>query len=379
MKVLHVCNTDFYARKFLVPVIREQRLRGLEIEVLCSIDRSKFKLDEFPCPIHAFDFPQSPNPWSFLSAIRRLTLFLKRSDFAGVVSHNRNASIVGRVAAKCAGVNANIYTAHGAYFHDGQSRLARRAAMLLERVLARITTHCLSQSSEDTNLFIREGYYEANRITTVGNGIDVERFSPDAVEKARRPFPTVSLRLCTTGRLVSGKGLEDLIEATRMLRQDGIDCSLTIVGGNIKQDREVTSDGITALIRRDKLENVVHVTGLVDDVESHLAAADVFVLPSYREGMPRSLLEAMSMGLPCIATRIRGCREIIAHGENGLLYEPKQLGDLVFQIKKLQDPSLRRRLGLKARETVLKRFTETRYVQLQAKVTMRVLSQNQRK
>jgi len=291
-----------------------------------------------------------------------------------VVSHNRNASIVARIAARRVGIGANVYAAHGAYFHDGQSRVSRRVAMSIERLLAPITTHCLSQSGEDADLFIRKGYYDASRVTVIGNGIDTDRFSPDSVEPVNLPFSDGSLRLCTVGRLVSGKGLEDLIEATRILRDDGIDCRLLIIGGNIKQDRQVAAEDISALIRRYGLESAVHVTGLVENVQGYLAASDVFVLPSYREGMPRSLLEAMSMGLPCVATRIRGCREIVSDGENGLLYEPRQVGQLVDQIRRLQDASLRRRLGSKARETVLTRFTERRYVELQTEVTLGLLS-----
>jgi len=374
MKVLHVCNTDFYARKFLAPLIREQQYRGLEVEVLCSIDLSNFKPDDFGCTVHDFDFPRSSSPFAFFRSIRHLVRFLKCQNFDGVISHNRNASIVARIAARQAGIGANVYTAHGAYFHDGQSRVSRRVAMSIERLLAPITTHCLSQSGEDADLFIRKGYYDVSRVTVIWNGIDTDHFSPDSVEPVNLPFSARSLRLCTTGRLVSGKGLEDLIEAARILRDAGIDCRLLIIGGNIKQDRDVAADSISTLIRRYGFESVVHVTGVVDNVHGNLAAADIFVLPSYREGMPRSLLEAMSMGLPCIATRIRGCREIITDGENGLLYEPRQVGQLVDRIRRLQDASSRRRLGSKARETVLTRFTERRYVELQTDVTLGLLS-----
>ena len=374
MKVLHVCNTDFYARKFLEPLIRELQSQGLEVEVLCSIDQSTFNPDGFCCPVHDFAFPRSSNPLAFFRSIRRLVRFLKCGNFDGVVSHNRNASIVARVAARQAGIRLNVYTAHGAYFHDGQSRVGRQAAMLVERLLAPITTHCLSQSGEDACFFVRGGLYDPSQVTVIRNGIDTDRFSPDSVQRASLPFSDVSLCLCTIGRLVSGKGLEDLIEAVRILRDDGIDCRLVVIGGNIKQDRNVAADSISALIRRYGLESVVHVTGLVDNVQGYLAASDVYVLSSYREGMPRSLLEAMSMALPCVATRIRGCREIVSDGENGLLYEPRQIGQLVEQIRRLQDASLRRQLGSKARETVLTRFTEQEYVAVQTEVTLSLLS-----
>jgi len=374
MRVLHVCNTDFYARRFLGPLIREQTSRGLEIEILCSVDLSDFRPREYFCPVHDFSFPQSANPIAFLKSIRELSRFLRRKEFDGVVSHNRNASIVARVAARNAGIGMNVYTAHGAYFHDGQSWLGRKAAMLIERSLAPTTTHCLCQSREDADLFIQKGLYEASELTVIGNGIDTERFSPDKVEPADLPFSDGSIRLCTTGRLVSGKGLEDLVEAMRMLRDQAVECRLIIIGGNIKQDRQVAAEGISALIRRCGLESMVHLTGMVDNVEAYLAAADVFVLPSYREGMPRSLLEAMSMSLACVATRIRGAREIIADGVNGVLYEPRQVGQLVARIMRLRDASLRKRLGAKARETALRRFTENRYVELQTEVTLGLLS-----
>jgi glycosyltransferase involved in cell wall biosynthesis len=124
------------------------------------------------------------------------------------------------------------------------------------------------------------------------------------------------------------------------------------------------------------LSDSVIVTGIVDGVRDYLSACDVFVLPSYREGMPRALLEAMSMGLAVVATDIRGCREAIVHGYSGLLYPAHDIECLRRLLEGLiADPARRVELGRVARETALSRFDEAPYVRRQIEVIERLLEQ----
>ncbi|WP_305808547.1 glycosyltransferase, partial [Staphylococcus epidermidis] len=128
--------------------------------------------------MHEFDYPGRPTPWSFLFGILKFTRFLRSRRYDCVNSHNRNSSIVARMATWLAGVPLNVYTAHGMYFHDGQSRIARRLTEAVEGALSKVTTFTLSQSGEDTDYMVSSGRIARNRIETIGNGIDTQKFGP---------------------------------------------------------------------------------------------------------------------------------------------------------------------------------------------------------
>jgi glycosyltransferase involved in cell wall biosynthesis len=124
------------------------------------------------------------------------------------------------------------------------------------------------------------------------------------------------------------------------------------------------------------LADALIVTGMVENVEDYLAASDAFVIPSYREGLSRALLEAMSMNLPVVATTIRGNREVIHDGVNGLLYPPRDVEQLAARLRLLHNhPDLRRSIGGKARATVIERFDERDFVARQVFIIERLLSE----
>lgn len=315
-KILQVCNSDFYLTKFLSPLILALVREGHDVECLCEGNN----IPDFGSDVrvHEIKFPKSASPLEFLHSISEMRNLLRDKQYSCVNSHNRNASIIARIAAWQEKVPVNLYTAHGFYFHDDQSQLGRFATIMFECLLAKITDFTLSQSNEDT-LFMT--CIKPELIKTIGNGIDTSRFKPN---DQRDKF----FRVGATGRLVKGKGFMDLINGFAQLHQKHADSQLLLIGGNIENDIVPFQQQIFARIKELKLDDAVVVTGLVDNVEDYLATCDVFVLPSYREGMPRALLEAMSMGIPAIATNIRGCKEIIVEGENGYLYTPHDVNGL---------------------------------------------------
>jgi glycosyltransferase involved in cell wall biosynthesis len=215
--------------------------------------------------------------------------------------------------------------------------------------LSRITDVTLSQSRDDTDYAVSSGMIVADRILHVGNGIDVERFSPRHERRtleAKLALPSGRFRVCSTGRLVQGKGFGDLLEAFALFHEEVPGSELLLIGGNIDQDISPFQQEFEQRIDALGLRESVKVTGLTDRVEDYLGTADVFVLPSYREGLPRALLEAMAMGLCCAATDIRGCREAIDDGQAGLLFPPRDITSLTSLLRKLQaEPGLRTSLA----------------------------------
>ena len=366
IKILQVCNTDFYLKKVLSPLILALRDRGYVVDCIAEGTGCIGHLVDQGIRVHNFHFPAKASPWQFLVAIRQMKSVLKEAEYHIVNGHNRNSSIVTRVAAAMAGVPINLYTANGFYYHDNQSAVANKLSEVLEGALAKITTYTLSQSDEDTIRMIAGKWIAQDRIRTIGNGIDAQRFSPNPKVNAS-PGPGI-LRVCASGRLVSGKGFEDILRAISVTKnRENIE--LVFIGGNIAQDIARSYEQFTSLIASLGLKDQVRITGMIDNVEEYLNGCDLFILSSYVEGMPRSLLEAMSVGLPCIATRIRGAREIIDDRENGFLYEPHNFHELAGVIDELfLDKELRQSVGINARNTVLERFQEKDYVQRQVKV-----------
>ena len=376
-RILQVCNTDFYLTKFLGPLVRALVQAGHEVECACEGSRVDPAVVGPGVTVHAFDFPRTNSPLAFAAAIERMRELIRVGRYDCVDSHNRNASIVARVAAWLEGTPVNLYTAHGFYYHDDQRPLTRWATIGLEAALARVTDYTLSQSGEDVRLMTSRGFILPHRIEQVGNGIDTDRFRPGReraeTERALGLSPG-RFRVVTTGRLVKGKGFGDLLQAFGRLRLDAGEAELVIIGGNIEQDISPFQTAFLAQAKAAQLEGSLVVTGITDRVEHYLATADVFVLPSYREGMPRSLLEAMSMELPVIATDIRGCREVVADGKSGLLFPPHdvvRLADLLDRLYRSKD--LRRSLGAQARRSVVESFDEAGYVARQVEAIHRLV------
>jgi glycosyltransferase involved in cell wall biosynthesis len=327
-------------------------------------------------------FPRGPSPRAFAACIRDLTLLMHGARFDAVVSHNRNASIAARVAARIARVPNNIYVAHGFYFHDDQSKVAREATLWLELAMARLTDYTMSQSAEDIDEMTRRPLFRLRPETLayIGNGIDAKRFLPGK-DRARLErqlgLGRGRYRIGTVGRIVRGKGHLDLLHAfARFRASHANDAELLLIGGNIAQDIEPFQEEFLRDARALGVENALRITGMVPNVEDFLATLDVFVLPSYREGVPRSLLEAMASGLPVVATDIRGCREAVKRDVSGLLYPAHDVDALARALRELhENPKLGARLGREARARVVAHYDEPMYVARQVDALERWLPQ----
>lgn len=378
-RILQVCNSVFYLSHFLVPLVRGLVAAGHEVECVCEGPLNDTAFLGSDVRIHDSPFPHSASPAEFIAPVQRLRSLLRSNAYDCVNSHNRNSSIVGRIAAWMENVPVNLYTAHGFYFHDGQSRIAREATIGLEALLSLITDYTLSQSSDDIELMTSRGWIQASRIEAIGNGIDARRFAPREPDRRVALERSLGLRsgrfrVASTGRLVRGKGFTDLLSAFTTFRQNHPEAELLVIGGNVRYDIEPFHAEFLERAHAAGASDALTVTGMVKGVEDYLATSDVFVLPSYREGMPRALLEAMAMEVPVVATDIRGCREIVRHGRDGLLFNPHDVANLTTLLTRLRDdPEERARLGRSARARVCESFDERDYVTRQVHAITRLV------
>jgi glycosyltransferase involved in cell wall biosynthesis len=283
-----------------------------------------------------------------------------------VHTHNPKPGVYGRLAARAARVPVVVNTVHGLYAtpHD---RWAKRALVYgLERVAARGSHAELVQNPEDVEVLARLGI-PRTRLHLLGNGIDLDRFDPARVSAAQVAAVRAAIGagpddvVCgLVGRLVWEKGYREVFAAAAQLRTRLPQLRMVVVGP--RDDDK--ADGITAIdVERAEREGGVTFLGLRHDVETLYAAMDIHVLASHREGFPRSPMEASAMGVPVVATDIRGCRQTVDDGITGRLVRVRDAGSLAAAIEALAlDAELRARMGVAARAKAARDFDQRRVI-----------------
>lgn len=277
-------------------------------------------------------------------------------------THNPKPGLYGRVIGRLLGVPIVVNTVHGIYAAPDDRLLKRAVVYLLEAVAARFSDVELVQSAEDTALMRRLHIAPRGRVEHLGNGVDLDRFDrrrlgPEVRREVRSELgvgPDAIVVGCV-GRLVLEKGYAELLEAAEGLGEEFV---VVCIG---PEDPEKPDAVPPALIERAKRRGVKFL-GMRTDVERLYMGMDIFVLPSHREGFPRSAMEAAAMGLPVIATDIRGCREVVDPGRNGLLVPVRDPDALRRAIQKLADRDLREELSHQARAKAEEAFDEKRVV-----------------
>lgn len=294
--------------------------------------------------------------WELWRVLRKL-----RPDI--LHTHNPKPGLYGRILGRLAGVPVVVNTIHGLYATETDRWLKRLVVYALEAIAARFSHAELSQSQEDFALLTRRHIVPAAKIRHLGNGISIARFDPAALA-ATRPATRAELDVAedeilvgTVGRLVAEKGFPELFAAFASL---GPPYRLVVVGPSDPSK----SDALDEAALRAAEESGVMLLGLRDDVPELFAAMDVFVLPSHREGFPRAAMEAAAMGLPIVATDIRGCREVVTDGHNGLLIPVRDEAAIASAIRRISsDPDQMAAMGHAGRQRALDEFDERRVVQ----------------
>jgi glycosyltransferase involved in cell wall biosynthesis/ribosomal protein S18 acetylase RimI-like enzyme len=361
-RVAHLTTTDLTLRYLLLGQLRRLRAEGYKVTGISAPGPYAAELEAEGIAFLPWrNATRSWNPVADLRALAELVTLLRRERFDLVHTHNPKPGVIGRLAARLAGVPVVVNTVHGLYATP-EDRLRKRVAVLgLEWLAARCSNLELYQSEEDLRWARRIRLVPAGRGELLGNGTDLERYDPGLVAPGRIAelrrelgIPDDALVVGTVGRLVAEKGYRELFAAARSVRQADPRVRFLAVGA---PDLE-KADAITEAELEQAAGDAV-VTGWRDDVRDLLATMDVFVLASWREGMPRSAIEAAAMGRPLVLTDIRGCREVARHEQEALLVPPRDPGALAAAIARLAaDPGLRERLATAARDRANERFSE---------------------
>jgi len=364
LRVLQVAAVDLTVAALLRPLIDRLTSEGYEVESVCRDGRFSQELRADGYVVHSLSTSRSMGPLSLARQFWDIYRLVSRNRYDMVHLHTPIAAGVGRLATAFARTPVVIYTAHGFYFHDRMKPSAYRVTVWAERMLGRMTDMLLTQSAEDAQSAVTERICPPEKVEWISNGVDVNKFRPDRDRvAARRAFglgPNEAV-VGFLGRMVREKGILELLEAMKAVSSSVDNLTLLVCGDNsVAKDRDRETQALVTryLDSADRPYRVVF-TGFIREIDRMMQAIDVFCLPSHREGMPRSIIEAMASGRPVVATDIRGCREEVLNGETGLLVpigDPKALADALSRL--LGNPSMARQMGLKGRERAVAHFDE---------------------
>lgn len=309
-------------------------------------------------------FVRLPIPFKSINPLADLRLLwsyyrLYRRERPEIVHHFTIKPVIyGSIAARLAGVPriVNTVTGLGFVFSDRARPWLRRLVEVQYRLALGCAHYTFFQNEEDRSLFTSRGLIRPRKTGLLpGSGVDTQQFTPCWPEEEETDQePVVFLMMA---RLLKDKGVYEFVEAARRVRMEYPDAKFLLLGKRDEHNPMVVPMEDLECWRK---EGVVAYLGEVSDVRSILAQSDVVVLPSYyREGTPRSLLEAAAMGKPIITTDNVGCREVVDQGVNGLLVPVKNVNALAdAMLCMLEDPERRVAMGRAGREKIVREFDE---------------------
>jgi mannose/cellobiose epimerase-like protein (N-acyl-D-glucosamine 2-epimerase family)/glycosyltransferase involved in cell wall biosynthesis len=355
-RVIYLVTEDWYFISHRLPMARAARNAGFEVHVATRIDRHGGAIEAEGFQLHGVPWRRgSLDPRDLIRVVRAVRKLYRdlRPDLAHHVA--LPAAVVGSLAAIGLPIAClNAMTGLGTLFTDPtpKARMARVVLRpTLQALLNRSRAAVLVQNLDDRAVMERLGL-DRDRISLIpGSGVDVETMRP-------APEPADPITVAFVGRLLASKGIRTLAAAHELLVRRGRDIRLLIAGlPDPANPSSIPPQEIETWTRR---PNVKHL-GFVEDIGALWARAHIAVLPSHREGLPLSLLEAAACGRPLVATDVPGCRDIARADLNALLVPVEDPEALAGAIDRLaRDPQLRRKFGKAGRELVERNFSSQR-------------------
>lgn len=353
MKIAIIINSSWNIYNFRIGLVRHFLEQGHTVVTIAPEDAYSAKLTALGCRHFSVEMIASGmNPLTDSQLIYRLWKILRHERPDVVLSYTIKPNIYASLV--CGGLRipiiANVSGLGTVFLWKGS---VKTIATSLYAFAFRFTSWVFFQNHEDQAEFFRFVKIQSHKSSLLpGSGVDTQRFQHNPHFQGHHPpvFLMIS-------RLLVEKGIYDYVEAIRLFRKKGGQAIFRLLGA--------LDEGHSRAISRAELngwleEGLFEYTSHLEDVRPAIAASDVVVLPSYREGTPRTLLEAGAMGRPLVATDVPGCRQAVADGENGFLCKPQNPEDLAQKLLLMCALSRAERLemGTRARLFVEKNFDE---------------------
>ena len=361
IRVLHVTTVPMTLR-FLRGQAGFLRTRGIELEFASSggPELTRFSTDA-GVPAHPVEMRRAISPGPDLVALAKLVAVIRRVKPDIVHAHTPKGGLLGTTAASLAGVKARIYHLRGLRY-EGDEGWRRRLLCEAERSTCSMATQVISVSHSIRKRIVADGLCPSSKIRVLANGsgqgvdslgvFNPERVSSTARSEFRKTHGLTDRDWVAlfVGRLANDKGIRELLAAWRIVVERAPRARLCIVGPVEDVDPSV-------LRSAERLSETVRLAGPHRNIEQVYPAADVLVLPTYREGFSNVLLEAAAMGVPRIASAVDGCTDAVEDGQTGALVPPRDAAALAAAILHYyEDPTTATRHAEAARADVVARF-----------------------
>jgi glycosyltransferase involved in cell wall biosynthesis len=326
---------------------------GYEVHAAANFSDASERLDSLNIVKHHFDIQRSPFSMKNIGAFKQLKKLMKEENFDAIHCHSPMGGVLARLVAKLLGITPIIYTAHGFHFYKGASFINWIVYFPVEKFLARFTDHLITINKEDLN---KANDFKAGNVHFVpGIGVDTNKFE-DVIDKREEKRAELEISedtvvLLSIGEMIKRKNHETALRSLAKLKNQNY-VYLICGRGELKSYlQELTlSLGIQEKVR---------FLGFRNDIKEICIASDVFIFPSFQEGLPVAVMEAMSAGLPIIASEIRGNTDLIENGVGGYLLHPRDIDGFALSIEKVvRDKSVRKAMGNK-NKTVVKKYDKS--------------------
>jgi len=357
MKIFMFANTDWYLFNFRLPLIKRLIGLGHEVTVLSpnGLFQSRLRDEGVRCLTISLERKGQFGRSDIKGFYQLLRIYGREKP--DVVHHfTIKAVIYGMIAAKLARIpfQINAITGMGYLFtgEKARSSLTRKVVVFcLQKLLIGKNCRTVVQNQDDRAALLNLGISRAETLFLIpGSGVNLEKFAPCVIKN------TGNVKILMASRILIDKGVREYVAAARKILALRVDVEFLLAG--------TPDPGNPSAIGIEEIETWCDIKGFeylnyVENMKELLDSIDIAVLPSYREGLPRSLLEASACQLPCVASDVPGCHDVVNDGVTGYLVEPKTTGELALAMEKLiDDPDLRERMGVAARERVARLFSE---------------------
>ncbi len=354
MKIAVVLNTSWNIYNFRKGLVTSLIDKGNEVFAIAPKDTYSEKLEELGCKYIPVKMDsRGANPLKDFLLILELYGIYKRIKPDVILHYTIKPNIYGTMAASLLQIPViNNVCGLGTMFLKDD--LVSKIAITLYKIAFRFPKKIFFQNEDDKNLFLEKDIVSPKVCDLLpGSGINTDEFKPMNGHSGNRPFTFLLI-----SRLIYDKGILEYIGAIEKLKKEGIKARFQILGPvDEKHKRGIPEELIRQWIADERIEYL----GTTEDVKSYIADSDCVVLPSYREGTPRTLLEAASLAKPIVTTDVPGCNSVVKDGKNGFLCKMKDVDDLADKMKTMYmiDQEKRKRMGAFSREYVKQNFDES--------------------
>lgn len=353
MKVAIVLNTSWNIYNFRMNLVRSLQAQGHEVHTIAPVDEHTHYLTEAGCIHHAVKMDsRGANPIKDLALIFELHSIYKKIRPDVILHYTIKPNVYGSLAAsflKIPVVN-NVCGLGTVFLKDD---LLSSIAMFLYRISFKFPKKVFFQNPDDLKLFLDKKLVPSNTVDLLpGSGIDLGKFKPVSFQRNQKfTFLLIS-------RLITDKGILEYIDAVKKLKAEGLDARFQVLGAiDTEHKRGIQREVIQEWIN----SGIIEYLGTTKDVRHFIELADCVVLPSYREGTPRTLLEAASSSKPIVATNVPGCNQVVEDKINGLLCNLKDADDLAAKMRSMAnyDDETLKTMGVNGRRKMEAEFDES--------------------